>query len=44
VRNGVQAVREYRNSVVHSQATASALAFEDALGKLNRFLARLPDP
>jgi hypothetical protein len=44
VRDGAQVVREYRNSVVHPQATSPAVAFEDALGKLNRFLAPVPDP
>src|SRR5262249_27226443 len=42
VRDGAQQVREYRNSVVHPGATAPAVAFDEALGKLNRFLAPLP--
>jgi hypothetical protein len=44
VRDAAQEVREYRNSVIHPGATAPTMAFEQALAKLNRFLAPLPDP
>ena len=43
IRNGVQLVREFRNSTVHKSGTQSdALTFDDARALLNKFLAWLP--
>jgi hypothetical protein len=43
VREGAHQVRNYRNSLVHGGHDAPALAFSQALARLNRFLAPLPD-
>jgi hypothetical protein len=45
IRDGVQVVREYRNSIVHRRSGhASVLGFRQAMSSLNQFLALLPDP
>ena len=38
-------IRNYRNSIAHFNSTAPAIVtFNDALSRLNTFLAKLPDP
>jgi hypothetical protein len=45
VRDRAQAVREYRNTIVHRRTAAgSTLSFRDAMAALNQYLARLPNP
>lgn len=43
VRDGAQNVREFRNSVVHADGTATAaITFQQSSRNLNKFLALLP--
>jgi hypothetical protein len=41
LRDGAHEVRVYRNSLVHPGPSAAPLTFQDALSRLNRFLAPL---
>jgi hypothetical protein len=44
IREGVHTVREYRNAVVHpGRAVVPVMSLKQAVAKLNRFLAPLPD-
>jgi hypothetical protein len=44
IRDAAQAVRDYRNVIVHRRTAGGAtLSFGQAMAALNRYLARLPD-
>lgn len=45
LRRKMDHVRDYRNSIAHrAHASAPSVTFVEALSRLNRFLAKLPDP